>query len=90
MSVLGLVVVFSIVWWLLFFMLLPVGMEPARDRVPGQDPGAPARPRLFRKVLAATGGAAVVTGILHVAAVQEWISLWSLLGTGKPPGPGSA
>lgn len=90
MSALGLVVVFSIVWWLLFFMLLPVGVEPARDRVPGQDPGAPARPLLLRKVLLATAAAALVTGLVHVAALAGWVSLWSLLGTeapaGAPPG----
>ena len=89
MSALGLVVVFSIVWWLLFFMLLPVGIEPSRERVPGQDPGAPARPLLVRKVLLATVVAAVVTGLVHVAALQGWISLWSLLGTEEVAGPAS-
>ena len=84
MSALGLVVVFSIVWWLLFFMLLPVGIEPSRERVPGQDPGAPARPLLLRKVLVATAAAALVTGLVHVATLQGWISFWSLLGT-EPP-----
>ncbi len=89
MSALGLVVVFSIVWWLLFFMLLPVGIEPSRERVPGQDPGAPARPLLFRKVLVATVAAALVTGLAHVAALQGWISFWSLLGTEPPAGSAS-
>ena len=89
MSALGLVVVFSIVWWLLFFMLLPVGIEPSRERVPGQDPGAPARPMLLRKVLVATAAAALVTGLAHVAALQGWISFWSLLGTEPPAGAAS-
>ena len=89
MSALGLVVVFSIVWWLLFFMLLPVGIEPSRERVPGQDPGAPARPLLLRKVLVATAAAALVTGLAHVAALQGWISFWSLLGTEPPAGASS-
>ncbi|MCY4430541.1 MAG: DUF1467 family protein [Rhodospirillales bacterium] len=89
MSALGLVVVFSIVWWLLFFMLLPVGIEPSRERVPGQDPGAPARPLLLRKVLVATAAAALVTGLAHVAALQGWISFWTLLGTEPPAGAAS-
>jgi predicted secreted protein len=89
MSALGLVVVFSIVWWLLFFMLLPVGIEPSRERVPGQDPGAPARPLLLRKVLVATAAAVLVTGLVHVAALQGWISFWSLLGTEPPAGAAS-
>ncbi len=81
MSALGLIVVFTIVWWLLFFMLLPIGIEPSKEQVPGQDPGAPARPLLWRKVLWATAAAAVLTVVVHVAALQGWISLWSLLGT---------
>ncbi len=90
MSGLGLVVVFSIVWWLLFFMLLPVGLEPSRTRGSRPDAGTPARPMLVRKALAATGGAVVVTAVLHVAALHGWISLWSLLGTGTPAAPGAA
>ncbi len=81
MSALGLVVVFAIVWWLLFFMVLPIGIQPARDRVAGQDAGAPDRPLLFRKVGAVTAAAVLLTAIAHVAAQNEWISLWSLLGT---------
>lgn len=81
MSALGLIVVFTIVWWLLFFMLLPVGVEPSREQVPGQDPGAPARPLLWRKVLWATAAAVVLTAVAHIAALQGWISLRSLLGT---------
>ena len=80
MSALGLIVVFTIVWWLLFFMLLPVGIEPSKEQIPGQDPGAPARPLLWRKVLWATAAAVVLTAVAHVAALQGWISLWSLLG----------
>ncbi|OLF73045.1 hypothetical protein AWH62_08830 [Maricaulis sp. W15] len=46
-------VVFLIVWWLFFFMMLPIGVrsqEEAGDVVSGSEPGAPQAPNLARKM----------------------------------------
>jgi len=45
-------VVFLIVWWLVFFMMLPIGVrsqEEAGDIVAGSEPGAPMAPNLLKK-----------------------------------------
>ncbi len=64
----GAVVIFVLVWWCVFFTLLPLGVtsrwEGAADGVDGADPGAPAHPDLKRKALRATLIAAPVAGII--------------------------
>ena len=53
--------IFLVVWWLVFLMALPFGAEPEKEPVPGNEPGAPARPRLLAKVLVTTAVSLLVT-----------------------------
>ena len=57
--------VFIVVWWLVFFMTLPIGAqsfhEAGEDVDAGSTPAAPMRPRLWAKAGAATVIAAVLT-----------------------------
>lgn len=60
-------VVFIIAWWLVFFMLLPIGVRPPHEAgeqlEAGHEAGAPVRTHLWKKVLAATIIAAVLWGL---------------------------
>jgi predicted secreted protein len=52
------VAIFVTIWWILFFAVLPFGVESQHetaDVVPGSDPGAPVAPRLAAKALWTTG-----------------------------------
>ena len=48
------VIVYACLWWVIFFMMLPIGVE--RDRAPqkGNDPGAPVKANLKKKVIITT------------------------------------
>jgi len=61
MSTAGAVVTYVVSWWLFFFMALPFGVRQDEEPVPGSERGAPTRPRLLPKVLAATALAALAT-----------------------------
>ena len=61
MSWLSGIVVFVIVWWLVFFMTLPVGVRRAGEVERGNDPGAPERPRLGLKAAVTSAIAGVLT-----------------------------
>lgn len=70
MNVLSLVAVFFIVWWLVFFAVLPWGVpndHEGREVTLGQERGAPDMPMLGRKVLITSLIAAVITGGVYVA-----------------------
>ncbi|MFC3225985.1 DUF1467 family protein [Marinibaculum pumilum] len=58
------IVTFIILWWLVFFCLLPVGVRTAEEegQVPetGHATSAPVRPQIARKMLITTGIAAIL------------------------------
>lgn len=62
------VIIFILVWWCVFFAVLPMGVkgrwESDADGVAGAEPGAPADPQLKRKAILATGVAAGLTAII--------------------------
>ena len=63
MSIVTALAIYFIVWWLVLFAVLPFGVRSQQERgevTPGSDPGAPAIPRLARKLLWTT----IVAGIL--------------------------
>lgn len=70
--------VYLVIWWLVFFMVLPFGARETiskGDIAEGQFPGAPVKPRLMRKILISTVIAAVVYAGLHWAWVTGVISI---------------
>ncbi len=64
----GAIVIYILVWWCVFFALLPVGVEGRWERdddgVEGADPGAPADPKLKKKALWATIASAPITLVI--------------------------
>nr|WP_183503543.1 DUF1467 family protein [Methylobacterium brachythecii] len=61
LTVFGSLALFFVLWWTFLFAVLPLGNQAEHDPsriVPGQDPGAPARPRLREKALITTVAAA--------------------------------
>ena len=64
------VIVFILIWWCVFFAVLPMGIkgrwESDSDGVAGAEPGAPADPQLKQKAIHATAIAAVLTAVVAV------------------------
>jgi len=57
--------VLFIVWWTVLFVVLPWGNRPDEEPPPGAMPGAPAQPRLWRKVMVTTALAVVVWLVIY-------------------------
>lgn len=72
------VVVFVIIWWLVLFTVLPVGVRTAHEAnqpmEPGQATSAPVQPRILRKFLATT----VIAGALF--AVYWLLQRYNIFG----------
>ncbi len=75
MSLFGALVVFTMAWWVLFFMALPFGAKAPTNPEPGHAAGAPERPRLLVKALVTTVLAAFVTVALGYALASGMIDL---------------
>ena len=65
MTIFGGVVVFTIAWWMFFFMLLPWGVRRTEEPAEGHDPGAPVNPKLWRKVFVASVLGALATVVIN-------------------------
>lgn len=63
------IVVYIILWWLVFFMCLPIGVHPphevGEEAEAGHEPGAPMKTHLPVKLLAATAISGVLWGIAY-------------------------
>ena len=78
MGIAGSLMVIVIVWWLVFFMLLPIGVRSQIDEgavVPGTEPSAPTAPNLIRKAIYAFLAALAIWGAMFVTIEFKLISL---------------
>jgi predicted secreted protein len=71
------IAIYLIVWWLSFFLMLPMGAqshhEAGEETVPGAERGAPKVHNLRQKALIAAGIAAVAwLGIAWAISVDLW------------------
>jgi predicted secreted protein len=70
--------IYFIVWWIVLFAVLPWGVRSQAemgDVVPGSDPGAPAIPRLWAKLLWTTVVSAVAFGVGVLVFSRGWLTL---------------
>lgn len=67
MQIGSMIAIFFVIWWLSFVAVLPIGnrsQAEVGEVTAGTEPGAPATPRLLRRVLIATALAVVMTALL--------------------------
>ena len=53
MGITGSIIVYVLIWWIIFFSVLPVGIqsnkEKFKEKIEGVDPGAPINPKIGKK-----------------------------------------
>ena len=66
MGLTGSIIIYVMIWWIVFFSILPVGIqsnkESFKERLEGFDPGAPKNPHIPKKFLITT----IITSILFI------------------------
>jgi len=70
LGITGSIIIFLLIWWLIFFISLPINIKKSRSEnyIEGEDPGAPNNPQLFRKFLITT-----------VVSIVIWFIIYSFL-----------
>ena len=75
MGPVSVLLVFLIVWWLVFFLVLPHGIQtPEEPDCPGAVESAPIKPRLWLKAGITTGVAAVITAIIALVVEADFFT----------------
>jgi len=69
------VLVYVVLWWLVLFCMLPIGIRPAEEGHLGHDAGAPSNPRLGLKALITSGIAAILLLLFYLLIHSGLISL---------------
>ena len=66
MGITGSIIVYVLIWWIIFFSVLPVGIqsnkEKFKERIEGVDLGAPNNPKIAKKFLITT----IITSIIFI------------------------
>ena len=66
MGITGSIIVYVLIWWIIFFSVLPIGIqsnkEAFKEQIEGIDPGAPKNPKIAKKFLITT----IITSIIFI------------------------
>ena len=66
MGITGSIIVYVLIWWIIFFSVLPVGIQSNKgkfkEKIEGIDPGAPINPKIGKKFLITT----LITSIIFI------------------------
>ena len=80
MSVTGLAIIYIIIWWIVFFAILPIDVNRNKtQRIEGEDPGSPENPKMFKKFLYCTGITSVIFVIIYLLMKYEYLNLRNMI-----------
>jgi predicted secreted protein len=72
--------IYLIIWWVVLFGVLPIGVNQTTHPQPGHDAGAPQHPYLARKLVLTTLISAAILFILYLAVKYGVLPIHALLG----------
>ena len=72
----GGIVLFVLIWWMVFFAVLPWGIRRAGDEALGHDAGAPTRARIVLKAVVTTGITLVLFGVAFWLVESKYVSFY--------------
>ena len=78
MSVATYLATFFLIWWVVLFAVLPWGVhsqQEAGEMAAGTDPGAPAVPRLGRKLMWTTLVTCALFAVVYVVSLHHLVTL---------------
>tara|TARA_Y100000817_G_scaffold299350_1_gene277368 strand:- start:293 stop:538 length:246 start_codon:yes stop_codon:yes gene_type:complete len=80
MSPTGLAIIYIIIWWIVFFAILPIDVERKKIvKVEGEDPGSPENPKMIKKFLYCTVITTVLFIIIYLLMKFEYLNLRNII-----------
>ena len=80
MSITGLAIIYIIIWWIVFFAILPIDVDRKKlIKVEGEDAGSPENPKMIKKFIYCTVITTVLFIIIYLLMKFEYLNLRNIL-----------
>ena len=80
MSITGLAIIYIIIWWIIFFAILPIDVNRVKiTKVEGEDPGSPENPKMLKKFVYCTVITTILFTIIYVLMKFEYLNLRNII-----------
>ena len=83
MGITGYIIVYVMIWWIIFFSVLPIGIqsnkEIFKEKIEGMDPGAPKNPKIAKKFFITTLITTIIFSVIYYLTKAELLNLREFL-----------
>ena len=80
MSATGLAIIFIIIWWVVFFAMLPIDVNREKTvKIDGEDAGSPENPKMLKKFIYCTGITSIIFIMIYLLIKYEFLNLRNLI-----------
>ena len=80
MSITGSAILFIIIWWIVFFALLPIDVNREKPvKIDGEDAGSPENPKMLKKFIYCTGITSIIFVIIYLLMKYEYLNLRNII-----------
>ncbi len=80
MSYTGLAIIYIIIWWVVFFAILPIDVNRQKPvRIEGEDSGSPENPKMLKKFIYCTGITTIFFIIIYLLMKFEYLNLRNII-----------
>ncbi|MDC0328200.1 DUF1467 family protein [Candidatus Pelagibacter sp.] len=76
MSATGLAIIYIIIWWIVFFTILPIDVNRQKSvKINGEDAGSPENPKMLKKFVYCSGITTVIFMIIYLLIKYKLLNL---------------
>ena len=80
MSLTGLAIIYIMIWWIIFFAILPIDVNRQKtSEIIGEDPGSPENPKMLKKFVYCTGITTVIFIIIYLLIKFDYLNLRNII-----------
>ncbi len=76
MSITGSLIIYVLIWWIIFFSLLPIDVDRKHKQiVEGIDKGSPENPRIIKKLIYTTIITSIIFIVIFMLVKYDYLNL---------------
>jgi predicted secreted protein len=80
MSATGLAIIYIIIWWVMFFAILPIDVNRNKTiKIVGEDAGSPENPKMLKKFIYCTGITSIIFIIIYILIKYDYLNLRNII-----------